>query len=314
MSSPSDAQSSPHILCLPYTMKSWPWPRAINPYHEEVALESNAWLKSFKPFNERSQYAFDNCDLELLRTGLIFFVIDEYTDVEPMHVVREMVDVVIDALRNPHKPRPEGEIVLGEMTRQSRGSRSVTPEAARRMFESSTDYLKSLVVQAGDRVNDTLRTVESYMHIQREKNGARPSYVPGELHLSIPDNAFYDPVDIASYNKEQAVGNDCYNILTIVMRQFDLLLSEAVEWVAKYHKKIEERFLDGLDRTPSWDKEIDDQVAVYIKVIANWPRGNSCWSFEAGRYFGSKELKIQKRKRATGLHKEEVVVPMVDDM
>ena len=48
----------------------------------------------------------------------LFFVVDEYTDVEPTPVVREMIDVVIDALNNPHKPRPEGEIVLGEIARQ----------------------------------------------------------------------------------------------------------------------------------------------------------------------------------------------------
>ena len=49
----------------------------------------------------------------------LFFVIDEYTDVEPAHVVREMVDVVIDALNNPDNPRPDGENLLGEVARQS---------------------------------------------------------------------------------------------------------------------------------------------------------------------------------------------------
>jgi hypothetical protein len=60
--------------------------------------------------------------LEHLRTGCdlmnVFFVVDEYTDVESAPVVREMVDIVIDAMNNPHKPRPEGEILLGEVTRQ----------------------------------------------------------------------------------------------------------------------------------------------------------------------------------------------------
>jgi hypothetical protein len=48
----------------------------------------------------------------------LFFVIDEYTDVESVEVVREMVDVVIDALNHPHKARPRGEILLGEIARQ----------------------------------------------------------------------------------------------------------------------------------------------------------------------------------------------------
>ena len=49
----------------------------------------------------------------------VLFVLDEYTDVASPTVVREMVDIVIDALHNPDKARPEGEIVLGELTRQS---------------------------------------------------------------------------------------------------------------------------------------------------------------------------------------------------
>lgn len=59
---------------------------------------------------------------EHLRTGCdlmnLFFVIDEYTDVEPAPVVRGMVDIIIDALNNPHKPRPEGEILLGKVAQE----------------------------------------------------------------------------------------------------------------------------------------------------------------------------------------------------
>lgn len=48
----------------------------------------------------------------------LFFIIDEHSDVEDEHVVREMAGIIMDALRNPHKPRPEGEWVGGEATRQ----------------------------------------------------------------------------------------------------------------------------------------------------------------------------------------------------
>jgi Delta6-protoilludene synthase len=49
---------------------------------------------------------------------ILYYVIDEYTDVEPKEVVKEILDIVKDALLNPHKPRPEGEHLLGELTRQ----------------------------------------------------------------------------------------------------------------------------------------------------------------------------------------------------
>ena len=44
--------------------------------------------------------------------------IDEYTDVESASEVRATVDVVLDALHNPHKPRPKGEVIVGEIARQ----------------------------------------------------------------------------------------------------------------------------------------------------------------------------------------------------
>ena len=48
----------------------------------------------------------------------LFFLIDEYTDVKSAPVVQEMIDVVIDALHNPHKTRPEGEVVLGKAAKE----------------------------------------------------------------------------------------------------------------------------------------------------------------------------------------------------
>ena len=48
----------------------------------------------------------------------LLFMIDGYTDVEQESVVQEIVDVAIDAIRNPNKPRPAGEVVLGEIARQ----------------------------------------------------------------------------------------------------------------------------------------------------------------------------------------------------
>ena len=54
--------------------------------------------------------------------------------------------------------------------------------------------MHSVITQAEDRDNDTIRTVDKYFETRRENIGARPSYGPGELHLSIPDEAFYHPI------------------------------------------------------------------------------------------------------------------------
>lgn len=76
----------------------------------------------------------------------------------------------------------------------ARGEKTATPEAAKHFVEAFTDYLNSVIVQASDRDSDKIRTVDEYFQTRRENIGARPSYVPGELHLSIPDYAFYHPV------------------------------------------------------------------------------------------------------------------------
>ena len=61
--------------------------------------------------------------LEHLRIGcelmIVYFIVDEYTDVENATQTAEIVDIIIDALKNPNEPRPKGEVILGEIIRQS---------------------------------------------------------------------------------------------------------------------------------------------------------------------------------------------------
>ena len=75
-----------------------------------------------------------------------------------------------------------------------RGRTTATAEAAKHFVESFTDYLHSIITEADDRDNNTHHTIETYLETRRENIGARPAFVPGELHLAIPDDAFYHPV------------------------------------------------------------------------------------------------------------------------
>ena len=52
---------------------------------------------------------------ELMNLLLLF---DEYSDVEDEKTIQEFASIMMDALRNPHKPRPAGESLLGEVSRQ----------------------------------------------------------------------------------------------------------------------------------------------------------------------------------------------------
>ena len=47
-----------------------------------------------------------------------FFVLDEYTDKMDGSKTKELCDASMDAILHPDMPRPEGENVIGEISRQ----------------------------------------------------------------------------------------------------------------------------------------------------------------------------------------------------
>lgn len=65
---------------------------------------------------------YPNFSADELRTACdalsVFFVLHEYTDLEDGSTVRSIVNITLDAIRNPYKPRPDGELFVGEMSRQ----------------------------------------------------------------------------------------------------------------------------------------------------------------------------------------------------
>ncbi|KAI0355477.1 terpenoid synthase [Trametes cingulata] len=355
----TDSSRTPQqYLHIPDFTSNWPWPRRMHPLYEEVAAESNAWLRSFEFLEPESQRAFEKCDFgrlaalaypdasrEHLRTGMdlmnVFFIIDEVTDVESPAAVRNIVEIVTDALHHPHKPRPTGEIIIGEMTRQftERALKTATPEAFTHLVDSLIDYLNSVILQAEDRFSGTTRTLEEFGRIRRENVGGRSSFSVSEMHLRIPDEAFYHPhivelqtciidmiiaiSDVLSYNREQATDNDQYNLLTVVMRELNLDLDGAIAWVSDYYNELSNRFIQGLEELPSFGPEVDGQLQEYLQSMANWPICLESWSFESKRYFGDRGLEYQKTRRVPLLPKrkpvvehsaEEVRVHLIEDL
>ena len=80
------------------------------------------------------------------------------------------------------------------------------------------------------------------------------------------------------------------------MHQMKTDLDGAMKCAAEYYSKSRRKFLEGLNKVPSWGEEIDIQVQQYLNGIAYWPQGNYCWSFESGRYFGNKGLEYQRTR------------------
>ena len=103
-----------------------------------------------------------------------------------------------------------------------------------------------------------------------------------------------------SYNKEQATGDHdgACNILTVAMHHFEADFDSAMNWVIKYHKDVQSRFIHNLARVPAFGPTVDAAIQEYIAHLANWPRANICWSFEGGRFFGTKGLQVQETRMA----------------
>ncbi|KAG2346537.1 terpenoid synthase [Suillus weaverae] len=313
-----DAHAKTTMIYLPDTMINWPWPRAINPHFEDVKTEVDASFRDFRALGPESQEAFDKCDFDHLRIGCelmnVYFILDEYTDIENAEVTKEMVDIVLDALHDPHKTRPEGECILGEIVRRfwARAIQTASSSSQRHFLDSYTAYLRAVVVEARDREHSHCRSVDDYLKLRRDTCGAKSAFAIYEMGMEFPDEVFYHPIiaelvecivelilidnDMASYNREQSTGDENHNLITAIMLELGLDRSGAMAWAARYHTEVEKRFIDGLEQVPSLGISCTDVLVKYFDGIATWARANHCWSYEGQRYFGTRGTEIQRNR------------------
>lgn len=105
---------------------------------------------------------------------------------------------------------------------------------------------------------------------------------------------------MVSYSKEHAAGDDTHNLVTIAMREYDLDLDGAIDWVAEQFTACAEHALEiwpkALAESASYPNVVRDEFALYIDHVMNWPRANDCWSYECGRYFGQSGLRVQENR------------------
>nr|BDI63096.1 sesquiterpene synthase [Collybia nuda] len=327
------------VIVLPDTLRNWPWPRSINPFYEVCKAESSKWCEGFRAFSPSAQRAFNKCDFNLLaslaypllnrdgcRIGCdlmnLFFVIDEHSDVADMKTARSQANIIMDALRNPLKPRPKGEWIGGEVARQfwENAIRSTTPTAQSRFVETFQSYTDAVVEQAKDRHTNHIRDIGSYMDVRRDTIGAKPSLAICQVHMNIPSEILEHPIiaeltrlcidmliignDLCSYNVEQARGDDGHNLVAIVCHEMKFSLERSFHWISVLHDDLVERFLRVWRDIPTFGGPIDREVRTYVDGLGNWVRANDQWSFESERYFGKMGLEIMQTRRVKLLPKQ----------
>ncbi|KAH8976566.1 isoprenoid synthase domain-containing protein [Lactarius hatsudake] len=306
---------------LPDLFAQWPWPRLSNQHYEETKPEFDEWVRSFEALDAKSQSAFDRCNFECLRVTCdlmaLYFMYDEYTDKLDEDGVRTCADVVIDALRNPHKERPQGEWKLGEIARQFwlRAIKVASEAAQRRFLTSFATYAYSIIEETSDRNAGRVRSIADCLELRRRTSAVYSTLFSLELGLDIPDEIMTHPAmvsllglaidplmltnDLYSYNIEQAAGHGGHNILTAIMNEKGVDLAEALDWFAEYNGAILSKFQEQYRMLPSWGPDMDPIVTTYVERLCYWLRGHDCWSFESGRYFGTKGPEIQKHRMVT---------------
>ncbi|KAF7795903.1 hypothetical protein EIP86_007070 [Pleurotus ostreatoroseus] len=269
------------IFYLPDTLRKWPWKRSISPHYLTAHAESVAWIESFKPFSPQAQVAFNkgNFDkMDALKT-------------------RELCDAAMDAILHPDKPRPVGENIIGEISRQFwQGARCGAPLPAQERFVSTwRKYLDSVVLQSERRTNGYICTADEYLAARRDNIGSDPAMVLLELCLEvdIPHEVMEHPAvaslteytsylitldnDLCSYKREFLSGNADYNAVTIAKTQLGMDLTDAVQWVSDLYDEIAHKFLQTMadveahkSGIPSWGAEMDSAVLAYINGLGTY--------------------------------------------
>lgn len=87
---------------------------------------------------------------------------------------------------------------------------------------------------------------------------------------------------------EKSRGLELHNSVELVMKEQNLDLQGAIDWLECYAARVHESFLANITNLPSWGEDVDRRVRIYIDGLGQWVRGNDDWSFESGRYFGDK--------------------------
>ena len=99
--------------------------------------------------------------------------------------------------------------------------------------------------------------------------------------------------DVYSYNMEQAKGHTGNNIVTVLMREKNIGLQAASDFIGEHFKQLMSRFVETKQRLPSFGANVDAAVAKYVAAMEYWVVGNLVWSFETQRYFGSEHKQVK---------------------
>ena len=104
-----------------------------------------------------------------------------------------------------------------------------------------------------------------------------------------------------SFNVEQSRG-ETHNLIHSVMYETGCDIHQAMIWCDRKGREEARKFLDNLNRIPSWsDDSVDERVSIYVDRLGNWVRGNDSYSRCSYRYFGHAARDVETTRVVTVL-------------
>ncbi|TFK69425.1 terpenoid synthase [Pluteus cervinus] len=326
-------RSLPRSYLLPDLLNVCPLKGGVNPHYKKAAAESRAWVDSFNLgiFHNNASAIIKRSSVELLacytypavgydefRTCCDFlnllFVVDEVSDDQSGLGARATGETFLRALRSPES---SDDSVLARMTKEFRNrlSSQSKPNAIRRFLKHGESYILGVIREAELRERGEVLGVEDFQILRRENSAVRVCFDLAECMggLDLPDEVFQDPAfseiyfaamdmvcwsnDVYSYNMEQAKGHTGNNIVTVLMKAYNVDLQAASNFVGIHFKDLMDRFLTSQANLRSFGPQTDAAIAAYIESIGYWVRGNLDWSFQTERYFGPAVAEVKKTRR-----------------
>jgi len=313
--------SEPKVFILPDLISNCHYPLRKNPHCYLVSRASEKWLidglRLVEPrstqvigFRIGELAAACNPDADAFRLEVYsdylswVFTMDDWLEQSDVDYILRMRQCCMSAFRDPINFETEN--FGGKLCKSyfSRFRETAGPGCTERFIHTMDLYLRAVAKEVDNHAKGCTLDLESYIALRRDTLCLKPSFafieyaaqidLPAEVvsHSGIMamENAAIDCIacsnDILSYNVEQCRRYN-HNIIICIMHEQDLDLQGAMEYAGQLCKNAIQHFEDNRADLPSWGKEIDEQVAIYVGGLQNWIVGSLHWSFDTNRYFGN---------------------------
>ncbi|KAG1852763.1 isoprenoid synthase domain-containing protein [Suillus subalutaceus] len=322
----TNSDSEPAQFILPDLINDCHYPLRQNPHRDAVSRATNQWLVDVGQLVEPEIRGYLDADiggcaavcypdadafhLQVCAEWLIWaFIVDDWMEcgVADVQEVHEYFNL---AIRDPINFDTEQSAALGKLP---------APAAQSGFIRTMGLFFAAVAKNLDDRAKGHMYNLQSFLTLRRNLIGTKPCFALVEFVavIDLPDEVVSHPVvmaleeaaldyaiwsnDVFSYNKEQSRGSAPWeNIVAVTMYDRGLDLQGAMDYAGQMCKDAIQRFESNRVILPSWEEEVDRQVAIYVEGLQNVMVGSLNWYPDCPRYVG-KDGHAIKRDRIVKL-------------